>query len=303
MTPIQTNKPVFFGDDGEVLKSGKIYIGQPNQWPIDFPKTVTFKDAAGATFTAGQPLVTDSDGRISYNGKAMIALVDGDYSVLVRDHTGVTVGEGYTPFVDNSSDPSIGNVTQVGTLLTDIKKFNLTPGDTARNVGKITAIDGLGADWLVVSNTGGAADDVDLIDFTNGTQGQRVNNGLYSKDYSIAPEVASGAFSPSGPTTVWTGNSQKVLYSDLSESGTGFYVVDAGRRYMLYFIEGDPISDTSPTSVSTSYASTFTGDRSLTNFVRMGWSASDADVTITSPSILSDGTTESDSSITAIYKV
>jgi sugar lactone lactonase YvrE len=44
MNPIQTNKPIFFGNDGEVLKSGRIYIGQPNQYPISFPKTVTFQD-------------------------------------------------------------------------------------------------------------------------------------------------------------------------------------------------------------------------------------------------------------------
>ena len=183
MNPIRTNKPVFFGDDGEVLKSGNIYIGQPNQWPLSFPKTVTFQDSAGSQFTAQQPLKTNNQGRIEYNGKAVIALVDGDYSILVRDRNGVTVGEGYTPFVENTDgggEPSDG-VTQVGLLLSDIKQFNVTPGETVRNVGKLTALDGLGADWLVVSSTGGPGDDVDLIDFANGTQGRRNASFAYGK--------------------------------------------------------------------------------------------------------------------------
>lgn len=191
MNPIRTNKPVFFGDDGEVLKSGQIYIGQPNQWPLSFPKTVTLQDSAGSQFTASQPLKTGTDGRITYNGKSVIALVDGDYSILVRDRNGVTVGEGYTPFVSNTDTGggTTEGVTQVGLLLSDIKQFNVTPGETVRNVGKSTTLDGLGADWLVVSNTGGSGDDVDLIDFANGTQGQRIGNVVYSKDQIDYQEV------------------------------------------------------------------------------------------------------------------
>lgn len=182
MNPIRTNKPVFFGNDGDVLKSGQIYIGQPNQWPISFPKTVTFQDSSGAQFEAQQPLRTNDQGQISFNGKAIIALVDGNYSMLVQDRNGVQVQDGYTPFVENAADAggNLDNVTQVGLLLTDIKSFDVTPGDTVRNVGKTVATDGLGADWLVVSNTGNPADDVDLIDFTNGTQGQRIDSNAYS---------------------------------------------------------------------------------------------------------------------------
>lgn len=190
MNPIQTNKPVFFGEDGDVLKSGKIYIGQPNQWPLDFPKTVTLQDSAGSQFTAQQPLRTNSDGRITYNGKAIIALVDGNYSMLVRDRNDVTVPDGYTPFVENTdSGGTSEGVTQVGLLLSDIKQLNVTPGETVRNVGKATTLDNLGADWLVVSSTGSPADDVDLIDFDNGTQGQRIKNQTYRKDI-----VQSGLF-------------------------------------------------------------------------------------------------------------
>ena len=146
MNPIQTNKPVFFGDDGEVLKSGNIYIGQPNQWPLSFPKTVTFQDSAGSTVTAAQPLRTNNQGRITYAGKAVIALVDGDYSMLIQDHNGVTVADGYTPFVENSATESVAeNVTRVGLTLADIKQFDVTPGDTVRNIGKTTSSDRLGS--------------------------------------------------------------------------------------------------------------------------------------------------------------
>ena len=176
MNPIRSNKPVFFADDGDVLKSGSVYIGQPNQWPLSFPKTVTLQDSAGSTFTAAQPLRTNNDGRITYGGKAVIALVDGDYSMLIQDRNGVTVADGYTPFIANADaggGAAAGDVIQAGVLLSDIKGFNVTPGDVVRNVGKTTASDGEGADWLVVSNTGSPGNDEDLIDFANGTQGQR----------------------------------------------------------------------------------------------------------------------------------
>ncbi len=268
MNPIRTNKPTFFGNDGDVLKSGQIFIGQPNQWPIDFPKTVTLQDSAGTQFTAQQPLTTNSQGQISYNGKAVIALVDGNYSMLVRDRNGVVVSDGYTPFVENTDSGGGGttNATQVGTLLSDIKQFNVTPGDTVRNVGKTTALDDLGAYWLVVSNTGSPADDVDLIDFANGTQGQRINNELYAsvvasdisdgtfdpapiaadiKDGSFDPavmstDITSGAFKPEDADKVFTGNQSSVGQGDLSSGGQGFYLVEtnSGAIGMVYYKTG-----------------------------------------------------------------
>ena len=222
MNPIRTNKPVFFGDDGEVLKSGRIYIGQPNQWPLSFPKTVTLQDSAGSQFTAQQPLVTNNQGRIEYNGKAVIALVGGNYSMLVRDRNGVTVADGYTPFVSAVDAGASGAGTQVGTLLVDIKQLNVTPGQTVRNVGKVTALDRMGADWLVVSNTGSAGDDEALIDFNNGAQGRRLYNNSY----------------PAGARRVWSGDLQAVPYGDLSESGPGFYVIEnATHRGLIHLVD------------------------------------------------------------------
>lgn len=184
MNPIRTNKPVFFKDDGTVLKNGYIYIGQPEQDPIPLAnrKTVTFQDSGGSQFTAAQPLRTGSDGRIVYEatGKPIIALVDGDYSMVVQDENQVIIKNGYTPFVENTTtDGSEGQITYA-TLLNDLKALNVTPGQYVENIGKATALDGEGARWLVVSATGSPGDDVDLIDFDNGTQGQRVENQLYS---------------------------------------------------------------------------------------------------------------------------
>lgn len=216
MNPIRTNKPVFFGDDGEVLKSGQIYIGQPNQWPLSFPKTVTLQDSAGSQFTAAQPLTTNNQGRIEYNGKSVMALVDGDYSILVRDRNGVTVGEGYTPFVENAADgpASTESVTQIGLLLEDIQSFDVTPGETVSNVGRLSANDGLGAEWLVVSSTGSPADDINIIDFDNGTQGQRINNFLYREELqSDAPGEGAALI-----TTESGENVEQALATTLSDA-------------------------------------------------------------------------------------
>jgi hypothetical protein len=258
MNPIQTNKPVFFGNDGDVLKSGRIYIGQPNQYPISFPKTVTFQDSSGAQFEAQQPLRTNDQGQISFNGKAIIALVDGNYSLLVQDRNGVQINDGYTPFVSNPGEAEInlGSVTQVGLLLSDIKLLDVTPGDTVRNVGKITATDGLGADWLVVSNTGNPADDETLIDFANGTQGQRIGNVVYFKDLDpslIAAPIKDGTFSPNSPTLVWSGSETTgVDMASLSEGGTGMYILvdDSGESYWLYVVDLSIDSDSGITFFS-----------------------------------------------------
>ncbi len=239
MKPIQTNKPVFFGNDGDVLKSGQIYIGQPNQYPISFPKTVTLQDSSGAQFEAQQPLRTNDQGQVSYNGKAIIALVDGNYSMLIQDRNGAAVQDGYTPFVSNpgEAEANLGSVTQVGLLLPDIKLLDVTPGDTVRNVGKITATDGLGADWLVVSNTGNPADDETLIDFANGLQGQRIDSIAYRS--VISQDIGSGRFRPENATLVWEGlDDTGVNMSELSEGGPGFYVVEqVDDTHLIYIVD------------------------------------------------------------------
>jgi len=182
MNVIRTNKPNFFGNAGEPLQSGYIYIGQPNQDPIEFDKTVTFEDSQGNQSTAAQPLRTDAQGQITYNGKAMISLVDGNYSMLILDSTQTQMPDGYTPLVEPSeSSGGTSDLTayrENSLLLADVKKLVKAPGQTVRSIGATSTTDREGVDWLVVSATGSPADDVDLIDFDNGLQGQRIVNNL-----------------------------------------------------------------------------------------------------------------------------
>ena len=181
--PIQTNKPVFFDKNGEVLKNGYIYIGQPNQDPVPVAnrKTVTFQDSGGSQFTAAQPLRTGTSGQIvnPATGKAIIALVDGNYSMLTQNVNGQQ--QDFIPLIEEATGGGTSSNSVVyASLLADLKQINVTPGQYVENIGKTSALDKEGARWLVVSNTGNPADDVDLIDFNNGTQGQRVENQLYS---------------------------------------------------------------------------------------------------------------------------
>src|SRR5690606_28255054 len=131
-------------------------------------------------FTAAQPMRTNSKGQIVYNGMAIIALVEGDYSLLILDRNMVQLKDGWTPTVSNTAASGGGgggaSVVGVksGVTLGDIKLLDVEPGDIVRNAGKLTATDALGADWLVIANTGSPGDDIDLIDFSNARQGRRL---------------------------------------------------------------------------------------------------------------------------------
>lgn len=179
MTPIRTNKPLFFNLDGEPL-NGKIYIGQPNADPRTSPKTVTFRDSGGSEFTAKQPLET-VDGRVVYNGKPIVHLIDGEYSLLMFDSAGTQVD--YTPSIAPASGSGgavdFSEVTRVGLTLDEIKAFDVSVGETVRNVGNTSAIDGDGSYWLAVSNTGTPGDDETLLDFANGLQGRVIQSQPY----------------------------------------------------------------------------------------------------------------------------
>lgn len=183
-TLVNTNKLTWFQDEGEPLKNGYIYVGEVQQDPRSFPKTVTFTDSDGNAFTAAQPLRTDENGRIQWNGVAITATVDGDYSLLILNSNQTQIDDGYvasvTDYNAGSGSGSFDDYRQYALTLADVKQLDKTPGQTVGNIGKISATDSLGSDWLVVSNTGNPADDIDLIDFDNGTQGQRIGNFLQS---------------------------------------------------------------------------------------------------------------------------
>lgn len=181
---LQSDKRVFFDNDGNVLENGYIYVGQPGTNPATVAnrKTVTFTDAGGSSFTAQQPLRTIG-GKIVYNGLPIIATVDGEHSLLVRDSNENQV-EYSSSITDTGGGGSVdlSDTIRVGLVLDDVKGFDVAVGDVVRSVGSVTATDNLGADWLVISSTGNPGDDVDLIDFYNGLQGSRDKSKVYSKD-------------------------------------------------------------------------------------------------------------------------
>ena len=244
MTPLETNKPVFFDVDGEPLEGGKIYIGQPNTDPRTNAKTVTFRDAGGATFTAKQPLKTIA-GRVVYNGKPIVALVDGEYSMLIFNSSGVQVDYEASVNSEAGSALDLSETIRVGLVLDDVKAFDVSVGDVVRNIGQSTATNYDGKDWLVVSSTGSPGDDDTLIDFTNGLQGREITTYIRTEDFNPAPiaaEIKDGSFSPASPTSVWTGStSSGVAMSALSETGTGWYIIkdNTNDAYQLYVLDLD----------------------------------------------------------------
>lgn len=182
MNPVQSDKKLFLDNAGVALSNGYIYVGQPGTDPRTNPKTVTFQDAGGSQFTAQQPLRT-LGGKIVYNGQPITALVDGEHSLMIRDSADNQVD--YSASVNIGSgggSVDLGDTIRVGLVLDDVKAFDVSVGDVVRSVGKLVATDSLGADWLVISATGGAGDDVDLIDFDNGLQGQRDKSKVYRKE-------------------------------------------------------------------------------------------------------------------------
>jgi len=185
MTPIQTNKTVFFDREGLAL-NGSIYIGQPGQDPRTNAKTVTFRDSGGVEFTASQNGgLKVLLGRIVYNGKPIVSLVNGSYSMLIFDSSGQQVD--YSRLIEpelNGSLAGFSEIIRVGLTLPNVKSFNVSVGDPVRNVGQFTATDGLGKDWLAVSATGSPGDDVSLIDFDNGLQGKSYQIYPYYKEES-----------------------------------------------------------------------------------------------------------------------
>lgn len=197
MNIIQNDKRVFFDADGNLLENGYVYIGQPSTYPLEAAnrKTVTFEDNSGSQFTASQPLRTIK-GKIVYNGQPIKALVDGEHSMLVLDANQTQIDYSAS-IVPSSTDAATGSTIQVGLTLSDVKAIDVSVGDVCRSVGKITATDGLGADWLVISATGSPGNDVDLIDFDNGLQGQVDLSKIYRRE-------GVGTFILDDPITVLT---------------------------------------------------------------------------------------------------
>jgi len=183
MTPVQSSKRMFFDNSGDPLENGYVYVGQPNTAPqlAINQKTVTFQDSGGSQFTASQPLRT-AGGKIVYNGLPITALVDGEHSLLVLDsnQTQVEYEASITPVSGSSVD--LSETIRVGLTLSDVKAFDVSVGDITRSVGRVTALDGLGSDWITISPSGSPGNDVDLIDYDNGLQGQADLSKVYRRE-------------------------------------------------------------------------------------------------------------------------
>jgi len=242
-TPINTDKHVFFDDAGNVLSGGKIYIGQPGTDPRTNKKTVTFEDSAGGQFTAQQPLTT-INGKISYNGKPIKALVDGEYSMLILDSADKQVDYASSivpPSGGASGDGGFDELIRVGLTLNEVKQFDVSVGDVVRNAGRDSAQDQKGQEWLAVSNTGNSANDTTLIDFNNGLQGVRVGfSSLYLDEFV-------GRFKSASPLSPGDFDSEKLGYwEETLDLGGDF---DAGAAVKFVRI-GDSVTVTAQGSLN-----------------------------------------------------
>lgn len=264
MTPIQSSKTVFFDNSGKVLENGYIYIGQPSTNPqvSGNQKMVTFEDSSGYQFTASQPLRTIA-GRIVYNGRPITALVDGVHSMLILNSASVQIE--YTASItpsDTAGTVDLSDTIRVGLTLDAVKAFDVAVGDVVRSVGRATATDSLGADWIAISATGVAGDDVDLIDFDNGLQGQREKSKLYPD--SVLPFVADQTFNPDAPAQVWAGSSTSVSVAALSINGPGFYIVEADSGAQFLFASAYGLSSITNNLYGSSYSTISTGPSPFT---------------------------------------
>jgi hypothetical protein len=78
----QRGRPVYFGS---------IYIGEPDQDPELFPKQVYLVPETGPNVPIDQPLLTGAGGIVLYNGSPAAVVVEGNYSMRVRNDNGAEV--------------------------------------------------------------------------------------------------------------------------------------------------------------------------------------------------------------------
>lgn len=88
-TVLQINPYEFFVDkSGTALDDGYIWIGEPNKHPPTYPVQIFYDEAL--TIPAAMPLRT-SNGYVVRNGSPTFLYVNGNYSILVQDKTGMQV--------------------------------------------------------------------------------------------------------------------------------------------------------------------------------------------------------------------
>ncbi len=166
---VQSPFEYFTDQNGRALINGRIYIGLPNQDPVQFPQAV-FYDAA-MTIPAQQPIKTNSGGYPSdSSGNAQRLFTAGAYSIYVTDQNGANVlsaansVDGFYGVVAsdlaNNTDPTkgsdlVGYILQTGAtgttvhdkierIVVDIKDFGAAGNGTANDSAAFTAAAALG---------------------------------------------------------------------------------------------------------------------------------------------------------------
>lgn len=161
-------------DQGRPVFNGEMYIGEPDQLPQDFPKSVVALQENGSTVPVAQPIAIGPGGvPVDSNGNPFIQLqVDGNYSQQVLDRNGQQVyyipnrfnGTPVTtsdfpeiiyPYIirlfdsvadmQAATDLTVGDAVLTGGTLweitSDVTQTPITAGDYARPKSDIVAAD------------------------------------------------------------------------------------------------------------------------------------------------------------------
>jgi len=180
MAIIDTNKPNWFGNGGEPLKNGYIWIGEEYKDPKVYPLTVTLQDSAGATFPAAMPLRTNLQGQIAYEGKAVIATVDINHSLRIEDSAGALITDGLINSVAAEGGSVVPTSVRYFQTLAELKAGDVVVNENVFTAGNASNTDNNGAMWTIVAGGTGTADDELFVDLNNGLQAKLNESTKYS---------------------------------------------------------------------------------------------------------------------------
>ena len=136
-------------------------LASPNQWPV-------IADGSGIF----PPIFLDSGGY-------KIEVYD-ENDVLIRTRDNLNIADTTILSTSNFYFSTLVDA-KLGVLING-SSINLQEGQVVRTVGQNTETDGEGAEWLVVAEGTGTADDNLFADLQNGLQLQRLLNQLYTKN-------------------------------------------------------------------------------------------------------------------------
>ena len=208
---------------GRALANGKIYIGQPNQDPANFPQNAFF-DLAG-TIPATQPIRTNSAGfPCDLSGNPQRIFTTGDYSIRVSDQNDAQIT--YTP----SAAQGFFGVTE-----SDLANNT----DPAKGSGLVGFVYQLGATGQTVHQRL-ARGWVDVKDF--GAVGDNLAND----------KAAFDAAASTGRTVLLPAGTYNVPSGDYS--ATRFYSFDGATTNNGTIAVVDPLSNSTPVGFEVTFS-------------------------------------------------